>query len=113
MKYEEKPTRKSFVDLEGKQFGMLTVLGYKGRDDKKQHLWHVQCDCGNDKVIIEAGMRAGATNSSRQLCNKHGTFRFSKATNPSFGGVYYMPLLQKPFLRKYPITIFLVSVSVL
>lgn len=72
MKYEEKPTRKSFVDLEGKRFGMLTVLGYKGRDDKKQHLWHVQCDCGNDKVIIETGMRAGATNSCGCLRKNNG-----------------------------------------
>lgn len=72
MEYEEKPTRKSFVDLEGKRFGMLTVLGYKGRDDKKQHLWHVQCDCGNDKVIIEVGMRAGATNSCGCLRKNNG-----------------------------------------
>lgn len=72
MKYEEKPTRKSFVDLEGKRFVMLTVLGYKGRDDKKQHLWYVQCDCGNDKVIIEAGMRAGATNSCGCLRKNNG-----------------------------------------
>lgn len=72
MNYEEKPTRKSFVDLEGKRFGMLTVLGYKGRDNKKQHLWHVQCDCGNDKVIIEAGMRAGATNSCGCLRKNNG-----------------------------------------
>ena len=48
MKYEEKPTRKSFVDLEGKRFGMLTVLGYKGRDDK-----FTSNTCGTYNAIVE------------------------------------------------------------
>lgn len=71
MEYKEKPTRKSFVDLEGKKFEMLEILGYMGTDGSS-HLWHVKCDCGNTKVMKGEGIRRGLTKSCGCLRKNNG-----------------------------------------
>lgn len=42
-----------FEDLTGQKFGMLTVLGYEGRKERKggwYYLWKVKCDCGRELI---------------------------------------------------------------
>lgn len=47
------------MDLTGKNFGLLTVLGEIGRDRSNQTLWLCRCACGKKKVACEASLRRG------------------------------------------------------
>lgn len=41
----------SFIDLTGKVFGRLTVLGLSHKDDKNKYLWNCKCSCGNNIMV--------------------------------------------------------------
>lgn len=50
----------TLIQREGVRYGSLTVLQ---RAPKKSHnsYWHVQCDCGNEKVVAAPNLHNGAT----------------------------------------------------
>lgn len=50
-----KPTRHNFIDIEGQQFGFLTVIGYAGKRNKA-HFWYVRCSCGVVKTIRQGNL---------------------------------------------------------
>lgn len=41
----------NFIDLTGRKFGRLTVLGLQGRNKHGQLMWKCKCDCGNEVVL--------------------------------------------------------------
>lgn len=45
------------VDLQGKIFDRLTVVGQAGRDDYGQVFWKCQCSCGNEITVRSSGLR--------------------------------------------------------
>jgi len=45
------PQRPEFVDISGKRFEKLLVIGFAGRDTRRVSRWWCACDCGN---IIKA-----------------------------------------------------------
>lgn len=53
------------IDLTGKTFGRLTVLGAHGmsKEGLNHVLWKCLCSCGNSKVILGPSLRNGKTNS--------------------------------------------------
>lgn len=63
------------IDLTGRRFGRLTVLGragtYKPPDDPLHSMvtWHCRCDCGNETVVIGANLRYGHSTSCG--CKRH------------------------------------------
>ena len=58
------------VDLEGRIFGRLTVIGYAGSNGHKS-LWKCLCSCGNETVKIGTYLLHGHTNSCGCLKYKH------------------------------------------
>lgn len=47
-------------DLTGKKYGMLTVLGYAGKDKHGASLWKCRCDCGTVKNLNGWPIKSGA-----------------------------------------------------
>lgn len=50
-------------DIQGKTFGRLTVVAYKGRTATRKSLWECRCVCGNSLVVIGSSLRNGNTSS--------------------------------------------------
>lgn len=51
------------IDLTGKQFGRLTVVGYAGKNKHGDSDWKCKCDCGNYVVVVSGNLRSGHTRS--------------------------------------------------
>lgn len=77
--FAEKPENVQFQDLEGKEFGRLTVIGFAGREGRRTY-WFCKCRC---KILIRvwaSSLKNGATNSCgcfmkdriRETQTKHG-----------------------------------------
>lgn len=68
------------LDLVGKVFGRLTVLGESGRSERGSVLWDCSCQCGNSCKVISSSLNSNLITScgclykeSRKTCNrKHG-----------------------------------------
>lgn len=58
-----------YTDLEGKQFGKLTVLRESSRDRKGQILWACICDCGREAVASTSDLNDGKVLSCG-ICEK-------------------------------------------
>ena len=77
-----------FVDLTGKKFGRLTVIGRAYPNDKYNHAnWLCKCDCGTEKVIKGDSLTRGNTKSC-------GCLRFGKSRLPK-GVASFRELLRK------------------
>lgn len=65
----EKPTRKSFKDLEGMVFGRLKVIDYAGsriegiKSIKRVYYWNCKCVCGKYKSVCSRNLKAKNTSS--------------------------------------------------
>jgi len=58
------------LDLTGKKFGRLTVLGFAGNNKHRQATWLCKCDCGNTTTSVGGGLTGGRIKScgcSRRL----------------------------------------------
>lgn len=55
-----------FVDLTGKRFGRLVVIGLSGKNKSGNSLWLCKCNCGKEKII--AGFHLTRKNRSTKSC---------------------------------------------
>jgi hypothetical protein len=53
----------AFKDITGQRFGRLVALSLSSRDRFGRAMWLCRCDCGTEKLIDMASMRAGLTTS--------------------------------------------------
>lgn len=55
------------IDLTGKRFGRLVVLGYAGRERSRgghsRSMWYCECDCGEPKTLSTGNLTSGNTRS--------------------------------------------------
>jgi len=51
------------IDLTGRRFGKLFVLGIAARVNGKRPMWICRCDCGRTKTILGNSIRSGKTKS--------------------------------------------------
>lgn len=58
----------NFIDITGRKYGTLTVLGIESRDKNKNIRWNCLCDCGNKVVVYGDNLRRNHTTSCG--CNK-------------------------------------------
>lgn len=72
------PTDPRFVDMTGRRFGRLVVLGYAGERNLSKYWW-CRCDCGPVKEIKAGHLVAGSTESCgcllRERHRTHGKAR--------------------------------------
>lgn len=54
---------KRYIDLTNKQFGRLTVLYVTDKMQNNEHIWHCQCECGNECDVTGVSLREGHTKS--------------------------------------------------
>jgi len=69
------------VDLKGRIFGRLTVVGLSTRNDFGRAFWICRCKCGNESTIMGGSLLAGKT----QSC---GCFKKERLTNFIHGMTY-------------------------
>ena len=70
------------VNLTGKRFGRLTVIGESNKGDKNHRHVLCKCDCGNEKDVAICSLRSGNTQSCgcihqevfREIITKHGHY---------------------------------------
>jgi len=68
------------VDITGRSFGRLEVLGLAGRDRLGQRIWNCKCACGSKRTVIGKMLLRGSTVSCgcyasdkrRQRMTRHG-----------------------------------------
>lgn len=53
----------SLIDLTGRRFGRLVVVGQAGRDKHKKPLWDCLCDCGENRTILGNSLTREKTKS--------------------------------------------------
>ena len=58
-----------FIDLTGKQFGKLTVLGISHRDKRSQIHWLCKCECGVEKSV-SGGDLTRKNRKGVQMCGR-------------------------------------------
>jgi hypothetical protein len=70
-----------FIDLTGKRFGMVTVIGFVRVPDcygRPLIKWKCKCDCGNVKIMDGTCLRNGSTKSCGCWRNKRHGMSYSK-----------------------------------
>jgi hypothetical protein len=56
---------RKLMDLTGRVFSRLTVVRLSHKDRHGYTHWLCRCECGNEKTILGASLRSGATKSCR------------------------------------------------
>lgn len=51
------------VDLTGRRYGLLTVIGKLGRDNNRYITWDCLCDCGGRRLVTAANLNRGHAKS--------------------------------------------------
>ncbi len=77
----------AFIDLTGRRFGKLLVLGRAERDSRGRTRYLCKCDCGNETIVQSSYLKLGDTKSCG--CLKHQVnWRFDNLTGQTFGKLY-------------------------
>ena len=72
------------LDLTGKRFGMLTVLGRTSQNQNGCVLWRCRCDCGSEVLVTSKRLRRGTVTSCG--CRRKTGFRgIADITGRRFG----------------------------
>lgn len=74
---------KSFLDITGKSFGRLIVIGLSHRNKNNDLYWNVRCQCGTEKTVLGNSLKNGSIQSCgclvkekiKKLRYKHGMSR--------------------------------------
>jgi len=53
----------NIIDITGRRFGRLYILGQNGRDNQNVILWKCRCDCGNEITTRGSALRASISKS--------------------------------------------------
>lgn len=60
------------LDLTGDKYGRLTVIKEVDRDKRNNRMWLCKCDCGNDVIANQKGLRSGNKKSCGCLRREQG-----------------------------------------
>ncbi len=74
------------IEMQGRRFGILTVVNRSDNSKGGKARWLCMCDCGNEKVIYGGSLRSGKTKScgcirkevSKKACTKNNNTRKQK-----------------------------------
>lgn len=53
----------AFIDLTGKTYGRLTVIGRDENSSDGRVRWKCRCSCGNESIVLSWGLKSGQTKS--------------------------------------------------
>lgn len=92
-KGKERPSRqtKPFIDLSGRRYGMLSVIGYSHRENSRR-MWKCRCDCGGEILVKEVSLDFGHKKScgcgqypSLSVGEKYGEYLVLSEAEPEVG----------------------------
>lgn len=75
------------VDISGKRFGLLTIVGRSSRKSKAGAVWIASCDCGGSTETTSLKIRSGHTSSCG--CKKDGSFNVTHGRSKNCSGQTY------------------------
>jgi len=79
---ENKKQPDNLIDISGQKFSRLTVLKLDRREQSVT-FWLCRCDCGKEKIVRKASLRAGHTKSCGCLkIESRGGYRFGLPPSP-------------------------------
>lgn len=62
---------RKMIDLTGRQFGRLLVVGFSHKDKGGRSYWHVRCVCGGEKIVEGNNLKTDHTKSCgciKEIC---------------------------------------------
>lgn len=59
------------IDLTGRRFGYLTVIGYAGTHNGRAK-WHCRCDCGKEKDVFSTNLLQRTSQSCGCMVQRDG-----------------------------------------
>lgn len=73
------------LDLQGKSFGRLTVIGIEPGDDRAKRRWICLCSCGNQTLTLTADLTSGKSTKCRKCgVKKHGATKSGGTRTPTY-----------------------------
>lgn len=73
------------VDLTGRVFGKLTVVGFSGKsNNKKRFTWSCRCECGGTRIVETSSLNNGKARDCGCV-GRSSEFRRSKARHKGWG----------------------------
>lgn len=60
--FQPHPASKTFIDLTGKTYGRLTVIGLAPKR-RQSVMWHCKCACGNYRIVSGVNLKQGFSES--------------------------------------------------
>lgn len=101
----------AFIDLSGKVFGRITVIGKTRISSNNRWLWLCKCICGNEKEIDGQTLRVGGSNScgclneeqKRNICIVRNTTHNLSKTHPYTVWTNMKTRCNNPRNHKYPL----------
>lgn len=54
---------RNFQDLTGQKIYRLTFLEFVGKNENRNSLWKVRCDCGTEFIVTASSVKSGQTKS--------------------------------------------------
>lgn len=73
-----------WIDLSGKRYGRLIVLGLSHKNDLSESYWSCRCDCGTETVVSHSALRGGRTQSCGCYNREMSTLKNSGKNNHNF-----------------------------
>lgn len=66
-------------DLTGKRLGKWQLLRFAGRDKYGRSCWHCRCNCGTEKVVEQARLKAGRSTKCRSCATSEAMLTHGEA----------------------------------
>lgn len=77
---QKEKTHERLVDLKGKTFGRLTVIGIHSHKDGNYY-WNCKCSCGNETIVQGSSLKSNKTQSCGCLAKDNASKQISKFNN--------------------------------
>jgi len=88
--YHKEKIQENRLDLTGKRFGRLVVIGSRKKTNPKTFLWLCKCYCGNEKYVHHSSLISGKTVSCGCYAKENNRNRIIKDFGEaSFNNLYY------------------------
>lgn len=94
------------TDLVGQRFGRLVVKEFAGRDRWYVALWLCLCDCGNNRIVNDANLKTGHTQScgcyrKQKISEIHTIHGAAKRNKPTRTYNIFYDMLKRCYNPKY------------
>lgn len=94
----------SLIDLTGKRFGRLVVLGYAEEQNGRYPMWTCKCDCGRVKNVLGRGLREGHIRSCGCLKSEMIEKKTRSKMSKNVGNIDFSQIPERHEVSEKPMT---------